>query len=81
MYKGKNVLITGASSGLGKVMALAYAKEKATIINLSRSENKMKILNQKLNKINNCNDYYYDFVMNYKYYYYFTEYIFDKQRE
>ena len=53
MYKGKNVLITGASSGLGKVMALAYAKEKATIINLSRSENKMIILNQKLNNINN----------------------------
>jgi NAD(P)-dependent dehydrogenase (short-subunit alcohol dehydrogenase family) len=37
MYKGKNVLITGASSGLGKVMALTYAKEKATIINLSRN--------------------------------------------
>lgn len=53
MYKGKKVLITGASGGLGKVMAMAYAKEHATIINLSRSENKMKILNQKLNNINN----------------------------
>ena len=53
MYKGKNVLITGASSGLGKVMALAYAKEKATIINLSRNVLKMKELNNKLNIINN----------------------------
>lgn len=53
MYKGKNVLITGASSGLGKVMALAYAKEKATIINLSRDVLKMKELNNKLNNINN----------------------------
>ena len=53
MYKGKNVLITGASSGLGKVMALAYAKEKATIINLSRNLGKMQDLNQKLNIINN----------------------------
>ena len=44
MYKGKKILITGASSGLGKVMALVYAREKATIINLSRSENKMRDL-------------------------------------
>lgn len=53
MYKGKNVLITGASSGLGKVMALTYAKEKATIINLSRNVEKMQDLNLKLNIINN----------------------------
>ena len=51
MYKGKNVLITGASSGLGKVMALAYAKEKATIINLSRNLEKMQDLNNKLKYI------------------------------
>jgi 2,4-dienoyl-CoA reductase len=53
MYKGKNVLITGASNGLGKVMALAYAKEKATVINLSRNILKMKTLNKNLNLINN----------------------------
>ena len=53
MYKGKNVLISGASSGLGKVMALAYAKEHATIINLSRNVTKMQNLNEKLNLINN----------------------------
>ena len=59
MYKGKKVLITGASSGLGKVMALAYAREKATIINLSRSENKMSNLQNKLKYINNNNHLYY----------------------
>lgn len=53
MYKGKNVLITGASNGLGKVMALAYAKEQATVINLSRNILKMKTLNKNLNLINN----------------------------
>lgn len=59
MYKGKKILITGASSGLGKVMALVYAREKATIINLSRSENKMRDLQSKLKFINNNNHLYY----------------------
>ena len=49
----RSIVITGASSGLGKVMALAYAKEKATIINLSRNLEKMQELNSKLNNINN----------------------------
>jgi 2,4-dienoyl-CoA reductase len=53
MYKGKKVLITGASSGLGRAMALAYSREKATIINLSRNVEKMQDLNLKLNIINN----------------------------
>lgn len=35
MYKGKNILITGDSSGLGKYMALAYANKQGRIINLS----------------------------------------------
>ena len=36
MYKNKNILITGASSGLGKNIALNYAKQGGRIINLSR---------------------------------------------
>ena len=36
MYSNKRILITGASSGLGKAIALAYAREKGSIINLSR---------------------------------------------
>ena len=37
MYKNIKVLITGANSGLGKNMAINYAKQQATIINLSRN--------------------------------------------
>jgi len=59
MYKGKKVLITGASSGLGKAMALGYTREKASIINLSRNLEKMKDLNNKLKYINNANHKYY----------------------
>ena len=29
MYKNKNVLITGASSDLGKILAINYAKQGA----------------------------------------------------
>tara|TARA_B100000035_G_C20911210_1_gene514048 strand:- start:111 stop:926 length:816 start_codon:yes stop_codon:yes gene_type:complete len=53
MYKNKNVLITGASSGLGKILAINYAKQGAKIINLSRNIQKIDSLNYKLNKLNN----------------------------
>ena len=59
MYKGKKVLITGASSGLGKALALAYTREKASIINLSRNLEKMKDFNNKLKYINNSDHKYY----------------------
>ena len=59
MYANKKVLITGASSGLGKAMALAYAREKASIINLSRNIEKMRDLNNKLKNINNVDHKYY----------------------
>lgn len=56
MYANKKVLITGGSSGLGKSLAVAYAKQKAKIINLSRSVDKMTLLNNKLNNINKLNN-------------------------
>ena len=59
MYKFKNVLITGGSSGLGKNLALNYAKNGARIINISRDLEKMNKLNDKLNLINNNNNLYY----------------------
>lgn len=59
MYANKKILITGASSGLGKALALAYSREKASIINLSRNLDKMKDLNNKLKTINNTNHSYY----------------------
>ena len=67
MFKNKNILITGASSGLGKSLAYAYANEKGKIINLSRNINKMKIINNDLNNINNLKNKYYSVdVSNYK---------------
>lgn len=59
MFKNKNILITGASSGLGKNLAYAYAREKGKIINLSRNINKMKLINSDLNKINDLKNKYY----------------------
>jgi 2,4-dienoyl-CoA reductase [(3E)-enoyl-CoA-producing], mitochondrial len=56
MFKNKKILITGASSGLGKALAIAYAREKGKIINLSRNQNKINILNEKLKKINNTDN-------------------------
>ena len=51
LYKNKNILITGASSGLGKNMALNYAKNGGRIINLSRDIRKMESLNEELKAI------------------------------
>ena len=48
MYKHKNILITGASSGLGRNIALHYAKEGGRIINISRSIPKMETLQKEL---------------------------------
>ena len=56
MYIGKNILITGASSGLGKQLALSYAKQGGRIINISRNIQKGIQLNNKLNIINNENN-------------------------
>lgn len=56
MYKNKKILITGGSSGLGKALAIAYAKEKGKIINLSRNPIKIKNLNETLKKINNIDN-------------------------
>ena len=38
-YIGKKILVTGASSGLGKMIAKQYAKEGGKIINISRDKN------------------------------------------
>lgn len=40
--KGKNVLIVGASKGIGKGIALAFAEEKANIVAVARTEELMK---------------------------------------
>ena len=40
-YKNKTIWITGASSGIGKALALAFSKEGANIILSARNEQKL----------------------------------------
>src|SRR3989338_8030434 len=42
--KGRNILVTGASKGLGRATALAFAKEGAKVFAISRSEKELKEL-------------------------------------
>lgn len=58
-YNRKNILITGASSGLGKYLALKYCQNGGRIINISRNQQKMSSLNNKLEQINKNNHLYY----------------------
>lgn len=41
---GKVVIVTGASSGIGKAIALLFSKEGATVLAVARSEDKLKEL-------------------------------------
>ena len=52
--KGMNILITGASSGIGRQAALTYGKYKANIIALGRSQSALETLDDDLAKYN-CN--------------------------
>ena len=44
--KDKTVLIVGASKGIGKGIALGFAKEKCNIIAIARSEELLKELEE-----------------------------------
>jgi len=67
LYNNKTVLITGASSGLGKNLSINYAKKGAKIISIARNTNKLKNITDILNKINqNKNIFYACDVSNYK---------------
>ena len=52
--KVMNILITGASSGIGRQAALTYGKRKANIIALGRSQSALETLDDDLVKYN-CN--------------------------
>lgn len=41
-FAGKTVVVTGASSGIGRASALAFAREGATTVLASRSEDKLE---------------------------------------
>ena len=50
--ENKNILITGATAGIGKQSAIFLAKEKANIILISRNINKSVVFFNKINSIN-----------------------------
>jgi len=47
MLSGKSCLITGASSGIGKTIALTYAKEGATLFLAARNQDRLKEVSEK----------------------------------
>ena len=49
-FKNKNVLITGASKGLGKIIALEFEKLEANLILIARSKDLLESL---INNFNN----------------------------
>lgn len=48
--KGKSVIVTAASKGLGKATALQFAKEGASVIIASRNKNELKIVVEEIKK-------------------------------
>ena len=52
---GKVILISGASSGIGRGIAIACAKAGATIIGVGRNQSKLDALYQELKQINDNN--------------------------
>jgi NAD(P)-dependent dehydrogenase (short-subunit alcohol dehydrogenase family) len=51
MFKGKTVLITGASSGLGRAMALAFAKQGAVVGMAARRLERLHSLEKEINML------------------------------
>ena len=52
-FKDKVVLITGASSGIGEATAMEFSKKGASIILVSRDNEKLEIVSQKLEQFKN----------------------------
>lgn len=62
--KGKNILVTGASSGLGQHIAAFYAQQGANIIICARREERLKQLQSQLEQYYGINVYSYTFDIN-----------------
>jgi 3-oxoacyl-[acyl-carrier protein] reductase len=50
MFKGRNALVTGASSGMGAEIAVTLAKQGVNLALLARSEDKLKDVADKCSK-------------------------------
>jgi NAD(P)-dependent dehydrogenase (short-subunit alcohol dehydrogenase family) len=51
-FDGKVVIITGASSGIGRASALAFARERATTVLASRSAEKLERVAEEIRGLN-----------------------------
>lgn len=56
--KDKNVLVVGASKGIGKAVALAFAREGAFVVSLARNKDALIELSNEINQINGKNNKY-----------------------
>lgn len=57
--KGKNVLVVGASKGIGKSIALGFAQEGARVTNVARSEKLLSELNIQMRQMTDTDHSYY----------------------
>jgi NAD(P)-dependent dehydrogenase (short-subunit alcohol dehydrogenase family) len=51
IFKNKTALITGAGSGIGKAIALAFAKEQANLILIGRNQSNLESLAEECKKL------------------------------
>lgn len=56
---GKNVLIVGASKGIGREVALGFAGEQSRITTIARSEDLLRTLNDEMSDLCNIDHAYY----------------------
>jgi 3-oxoacyl-[acyl-carrier protein] reductase len=63
-FKGKNVLVTGGTSGIGKAIALAFTKQGASVAIFGTDETKAKAALHELEaaRTDNCQRFVYDIV-------------------
>lgn len=50
-FEGKNVLITGASSGIGRAAAITFAKKRANLIVVARGQERLEQVTTELEKL------------------------------